>query len=82
VIAIQWASLVAVVAAGTAVVLTYDPRRQAVTAGALGLALALLFFSFQAPDVALSEMAVGSVVVPALVLLSLARIERSDEDRE
>jgi energy-converting hydrogenase B subunit D len=82
VIAIQWAALVAVVVAGTAVVLTYDPRRQAVTAGVLGLALALLFFSFQAPDVALSEMAVGSVMVPALVLLSLARIERSERDGE
>ena len=81
-IAIQWAALVAVVVAGTAVVVTYDPRRQAVTTGVFGLALALLFFAFQAPDVALSEMAVGTVIVPALVLLSLARIERSEEHRE
>jgi energy-converting hydrogenase B subunit D len=80
-IAIQWAALAAVAISGTAVVLTYDPRRQAVTAGVLGVALAILFFSFQAPDVALSEMAVGTVMVPALVLLSLARIERSG-DRE
>jgi uncharacterized MnhB-related membrane protein len=80
VIAVQWAALAAVAASGTAVVLTYDPRRQAVVSGIFGLALALLFFAFQAPDVALSALVVGSIAVPGLVLLALAKIERSEEE--
>lgn len=79
-IAVQWAALAAVAASGTAVVLTYDPRRQAVVSGIFGLALALLFFAFQAPDVALSALVVGSIAVPGLVLLALAKIERSEEE--
>jgi energy-converting hydrogenase B subunit D len=43
-----------------------------------GLTLALLFFAFSAPDVALSELAVGGVVLPMIVLLALARV-RSHE---
>ena len=79
-IAVQWAALAAVAVSGTAVVLTYDPRRQAVVSGIFGLALALLFFAFQAPDVALSALVVGSIAVPGLVLLALAKIERSEEE--
>jgi uncharacterized MnhB-related membrane protein len=41
---------------------------------AYGLVLALLFLAFQAPDVTLSELAVGSVLLPALLLLTLGRI--------
>jgi energy-converting hydrogenase B subunit D len=77
-IAVQWTALVLTGLAGTAVVLIRDPRRQAVASGVLGLVLGLLFFSFQAPDVALSEIVVGSVAVPAMVLLALAKIERSE----
>jgi energy-converting hydrogenase B subunit D len=78
VIAVQWTALVLTALAGTAVVLIRDPRRQAVATGVLGLVLGLLFFSFQAPDVALSEIVVGSVALPGMVLLALAKIERSE----
>jgi uncharacterized MnhB-related membrane protein len=44
-----------------------------------GLALTLLFFAFQAPDVALSQLVVGTVAMPAMILLALARIGREDE---
>jgi uncharacterized MnhB-related membrane protein len=40
----------------------------------LGLLLTAAFFVLQAPDVALSMLGVSAVVVPALVLLALARI--------
>jgi energy-converting hydrogenase B subunit D len=73
--------LVAVAATGTAVVMVRDPLRQLVVAGFFGLALALLFFAFGAPDVALSQIVVGTVAVPALALLTLARM-REREDRE
>jgi energy-converting hydrogenase B subunit D len=41
---------------------------------AVGTFLTLLFFQLQAPDVALSEAAVGAVAVPMVLLVSLAKI--------
>ena len=79
--ALQAASLIAVAVAGTAVVATRDPLRQAVTAGVLGVALAVLFLAFGAPDVALSQIVVAGVAVPVMVLLTLAKI-RTDEKAE
>ncbi|MCE3553272.1 DUF4040 domain-containing protein [Pseudonocardia sp. RS11V-5] len=67
-------TLVAVL--GTAVVLTADPARQAVTLSVFGLALTVLFFSFQAPDVALAQLAIGAAVVPLMVMLALRRVRR------
>ncbi|GAA0314996.1 hypothetical protein GCM10010302_62730 [Streptomyces polychromogenes] len=66
--------LVAVVA--TVAARTRDPVRQAVVLGQLGLLLALLFTFLQAPDVALSQLAVGTVVTPLLILLTVRRIRR------
>ncbi len=60
--------------AGFAVVSTADPRRQAITLSVFGLCLALLFVVLQAPDVALSELAVGSAIVPLLVLLTIRKV--------
>jgi uncharacterized MnhB-related membrane protein len=67
-------ALVWVAAAGTAVVLTRDPLRQAFTAGFFGLALAFLYLSLQSGDVALSQIVVGAIAVPLIVLLSLAKV--------
>jgi energy-converting hydrogenase B subunit D len=74
-------ALLAVAAGGTAVVLVRDPVRQALVAGVFGFALAFLFFAFQAPDVALSQIVVATVAVPLMVLLALTKIHR-DEDEE
>lgn len=41
---------------------------------ATGTFLALLFLLFQAPDVALSEAAVGAVATPMVLLIALAKI--------
>lgn len=59
---------------GTFVVLTRDPRRQVFAIAANGLVLGLLFLVLQAPDVALSEIAVGTAVTPLLFLVTLAAI--------
>ena len=66
-------------AAGVAVVLTRDPRRQIFAIAANGLVLTLLFFALQAPDVALSELAVGTAATPLLFLvtLSILRISKN-----
>jgi len=43
-------------------------------ASLFGILLAILFFVLQAPDVALSEIVVGAVALPLMILLSLAKI--------
>lgn len=74
------AALVLVVAAATAAALTRDPVRQSVVLSALGVCLALLFLVVQAPDVALSQLAVGSAITPLLVLLTVRKVRRRPSD--
>jgi energy-converting hydrogenase B subunit D len=69
-------ALALVVIAGTGVVLTADPERQAVSLTAFGLTLVLLFMGLQAPDVALSQLAVGAAVVPLMVMLTVRKLRR------
>jgi energy-converting hydrogenase B subunit D len=76
---LQIVALVAVAAGGTATVLVRDPLRQAVVSGGFGLQLAILFFVFEAPDVALSQIVVATVAVPLMVLLALAKLARDEE---
>lgn len=73
---LQGTLLVLVAVGGTAVVLVRDPLRQAIVASVFGLLLALLFFAFQAPDVALSQIVVGSVALPSMIILTLAKLAR------
>ena len=73
-------------ASGTAVALVRDPAHQVFAIAINGLVLTLLFTALQAPDVALSELAVGTVAVPLLFLVALAvvrvRGSESDQSRE
>lgn len=62
--------------AGTAVVLTSRPERQAVTLSAFGLTIALVCMALQAPDVALSEIGVGTAIVPLMVLLTFRKVHQ------
>lgn len=59
---------------GAGVVMTRDPLRQALASSFFGLALAVLFLALHAPDVAISQIAVGAVVVPLMVVLTLAKV--------
>jgi uncharacterized MnhB-related membrane protein len=73
-------TLLALVAAGaSAVVLTRHPKRQVVVLSSYGLLLALLFLVFQAPDVTLSELTVGAIALPILLLLALAKVRKQEE---
>ena len=67
---------------GLGVVVTREPVRQSIVVSFYGLLLALLFFLFQAPDVALSQITVGAVAMPLMILLALAKIRRKQEERE
>jgi uncharacterized MnhB-related membrane protein len=73
---LQGALLILVALGGTGVVLARDPLRQAIVASVFGLLLGLLFFAFQAPDVALSQIVVGSVALPSMIVLTLAKLAR------
>lgn len=63
---------------GTTVVLARDPLRQAVVNSVYGLIGVLLFLVFQAPDVALSELVVGTVAMPLVLLAAILRVRRKD----
>ena len=65
-------ALLLVACSGLLVVMSRDPKRQIFALAANGMTLAILFFVLQAPDVALSEIAVNTVVTPLLFLVALA----------
>ena len=71
--------LIFVAVGGTAVVLSRDPLRQMIVLAFYGLLLGLMFFIFQAPDVALSQIVVGAVALPLMVMLSLVKIRRKPQ---
>jgi energy-converting hydrogenase B subunit D len=79
-IPLQVVVLVLVAAAGLGVVLQRDPLRQVIVNGLYGLLLVVLFMVFQAPDVALSMLAVGSIAYPLVVLIAIARVRGKTED--
>jgi uncharacterized MnhB-related membrane protein len=85
---LQIVALAGVALGGGAVALTTDPLRQTLVLGMFGLTLVFLFFAFQSPDVALSEIVVGTIGLPLIVVATLRKIadqERTrppDEDAE
>lgn len=66
---------------GAGVVLSRDPRAQVFALAANGAVLTLLFFALQAPDVALSELAVGTAATPLLFLVALAAVRINRQRR-
>lgn len=66
------AAIIALVAAGAlAVVLTRDLARLTMAASFYGLLLVVLFLVFQAPDVALSELVVGAIGFPLVIVVAI-----------
>lgn len=63
-----------VACSGLLVVPSRNPKRQIFALTANGLTLALLFFILQAPDVALSEIPINTVITPVLFLTALAAV--------
>ena len=77
--ALQITILVLVAAGATAVVLIRQPVHQVLVLSVYGILLAVLFLAFQAPDVTLSELTVGAVALPIILLLTLAKIKKREE---
>ncbi|GGV67668.1 hypothetical protein GCM10010277_76440 [Streptomyces longisporoflavus] len=68
--------LVLFAASVTVAVAVREPARQALVLAVLGLALAALFTVLQVPDAVPSQLAIGSVVTPLMILLSVRRGRR------
>ena len=68
-----------VAAGAVAVVRARDRVRQVLLLSAYGLLLAVLFFTFQAPDVALSELTVGAIALPVILLLAIAKVRKREQ---
>ena len=77
--ALQITILILVAAGATAVVLIRERVRQVLVLSVYGVLLAVLFLAFQAPDVTLSELTVGAVALPIILLLTLAKIRKREE---
>ena len=77
--ALQITILLLVAAGATAVVLIRERVRQVLALSVYGVLLAVLFLAFQAPDVTLSELTVGAVALPAVLLVALAKIRKREE---
>jgi uncharacterized MnhB-related membrane protein len=82
VLIMQIAILLMVALAGTGVVLTRDPASQTVGLSFYGILLALMFFLYQAPDVALSQIVIGAVALPLMIMLTLAKVRLNNQIAE
>jgi len=67
--------LLLVAVTGFGVVRTRDVTSQVVALGFYGVLMALVFFFFQAPDVALSQITVGALALPLMVMLAISRMK-------
>jgi energy-converting hydrogenase B subunit D len=79
---LQIAALAAVALTGGAAVVAPDPLRQTLVLGIFGLSLTMLFFVFQAPDVALSEIVVSTIGLPFMILLALRKVNQQERERQ
>ena len=79
---VQGFALTVVAVLALAVVLAREPLHQAFVVGVYGFALAALFFAFQAPDVAMSEIVIATVALPIMILLALVKIREHEQGDE
>ena len=76
---LQLVVIVFAAAAGLAVVLVRDIVRQAILFSLYGFALVVLFVVLQAPDVALSALAVSAIAYPLVLVSAIARVRARDK---
>lgn len=73
---LQVVALVLVAAGATVVVRTRERVRLVIALSAYGMLLTILFFVFQAPDVTLSELTVGAIALPLILLLAISKVRK------
>lgn len=70
------AGLLALIAVSAFIIVrTDDVTNQLLALGFYGLLFALMFFVFQAPDVALSQITVGAIALPLMIMLAITRMK-------
>lgn len=67
---------------GARVVTTRDTTEQVISLSFFGLLTALMFFFFEAPDVALSQITVGAVALPLMIMLAISRMKAREATRQ
>lgn len=70
-------ALVLVAVFALELVRTRDPARQVLGLSAYGMVLAALMLVYAAPDVALSQIVVGTIIEPLLIVFALAKVRRN-----
>lgn len=75
-------SFAVVVVAGTGVVLARSPRRQVLALAVNGMALAVLFMALRAPDVAYSEIVIGTAALPLMFLGVLVSLKTDRPEKK
>ena len=75
---LQVVALVLVAAGAAVVVRTRERVRLVIALSVYGMLLAILFFVFQAPDVTLSELAVGAIALPLILLLAISKVRKPE----
>ncbi|MGH9557657.1 MAG: hydrogenase subunit MbhD domain-containing protein [Bryobacteraceae bacterium] len=73
--------LLFVAAGGAGVVLTRDPTSQAIVVSFYGFLLSIMLLVVQAPDVGVSQIVVGAVALPLMIMLALARVKKHERDK-
>jgi len=72
--------LVLIVIIGIIAIIFRDLLASIVALSALNLLLSLEFYILQAPDVAISEAAIGAGLTTAIYILSIKRTHRTEEE--
>ncbi|HEX5435398.1 MAG TPA: DUF4040 domain-containing protein [Candidatus Angelobacter sp.] len=73
--------LLLVAASALGVVLTRAVTSQILALSFYGLLIAVMFLVFQAPDVALSQITIGAVALPLMVMLAQAKMKHRGAKR-
>ena len=68
--------LVLLACVATVACLTKDPRAQALVLSAYALVMGIVMVAFHAPDVAMSQIAIGAAIVPLLLVLAIRTCDR------
>ena len=79
-IPLQMAAIAVTALGALVVVVVRDVIRQAILVSFYGLGLTALFVVYQAPDVALSELIVGTIAYPLVLVAAIARVRGKKHD--
>jgi len=73
-------SLIFLVIAGIYAIVSKDLLQAAVATGVISLVLSILFYILQAPDVALTEAAIGIALSTIIFVIAIRNTKRYEED--